>query len=105
MFLTALIAAHGRKCFIGYPELCALSSGIAVDHLIPLSSNKLNKELRRVAPKPGKKIRTQSFGSNHLRNLIIACSNCNNHKKHRFLEPDHLKQLMKIKFEGTSREL
>lgn len=102
--MNALIAEHGRMCLIGYRGLCSITTGIAVDHLIPLSSNKLNKQLRHLASEPGKKVRTQSFGSNHLLNLVIACSNCNNHKKHRFLEPDHLKRLLKIKYEGTSRE-
>ncbi len=102
--LNALVAEHGNKCFIAYSGLCDLASGRAVDHLIPLSSNKLNKELRGLAPEAGKKVLTQSFGSNHILNLIPACSNCNNHKKHRFLEPDHLKQILKMKFAGTSRE-
>ncbi|MDA1036080.1 MAG: hypothetical protein O3B65_04260 [Chloroflexi bacterium] len=95
-----LVAIHGPRCLIGYPDHCDVTSGLAVDHLIPLSSNKLNKDLRRLAPERGKKVLAQSFGSNAVRNLLIACSNCNNHKKHRFLEPDHLRQILTLTHAG-----
>jgi hypothetical protein len=32
----------------------------------------------------GKKVPSASYGSNHLNNLVLACTNCNNTKKHRF---------------------
>jgi len=38
-----LIARYGRVCQLQLVEDCSLKHGLAVDHLIPLSSNKLNK--------------------------------------------------------------
>lgn len=75
-------------------ECCDLDSGIVIDHLIPLSTNKLNKELRNLKPDKFKKVISQSFGSNHMDNLIIACNNCNNHKKHRILDRNKLLEIL-----------
>ena len=55
-----------------------------VDHLIPLSSNELNKKLRRMTGVNGKKAPTQSFGSNNRKNFALACARCNSFKKHKF---------------------
>jgi len=70
-----------------------LNSSFAIDHIIPLSTNKLNKELRKVKPLPGRKVLTQSFGSNHINNLILACSKCNGYKKHRLLTKDEINKI------------
>lgn len=94
--LSQLIKQNGKKCMLEL-ECCDLVSGIVIDHLIPLSTNKLNKELRNMKPVKGRKVRSQSFGSNHLDNLIIACSKCNNRKKHRFLGREHLQKILSIK--------
>jgi 5-methylcytosine-specific restriction endonuclease McrA len=68
-------------CFLQPGEIWQL------DHLIPLSSNELNKRLRAL-PRVGKaKVARQSFGSNHADNLILACKRCNAFKKHRLLAP------------------
>lgn len=72
----------GETCQLGY-SCCDLSSGYAVDHFIPLSSNVLNKQLRKLKAKNGKKVESQFFGSNHRSNFLLACNSCNNHKKHR----------------------
>lgn len=96
--LEQLLKLQGRRCLINYDGLCNLWSGITVDHLIPLSSNKLNKEIRRLKPETGQKVETQSFGSNNLKNLIVACRNCNNHKKHRFLDKTRLHTILKLKY-------
>lgn len=80
-----LISKHGAECMLKL-SMCDMNSGIAIDHLIPLSTNQLNKSLRKLLPRRGKKVATQSFGSNHIDNLVIACAKCNNHKKHRILE-------------------
>lgn len=88
---------YGKDCFLKYPDLCDISSGLAVDHLIPLSTNQLNKLLRNLKPEPGKKVKTQSFGSNHIDNLVIACNNCNNHKKHRLLDREKLLAILTLK--------
>ena len=76
----------GETCQLGY-SCCDLSSGYAVDHFIPLSSNVLNKQLRKLQAKNGKKVESQFFGSNHRSNFLLACNSCNNHKKHRLTAP------------------
>jgi 5-methylcytosine-specific restriction endonuclease McrA len=95
--LAQLIAAFGPVCQLQFAERCSFQSGIAVDHLIPLSTNKLNKELRALPAAPGKKVVAQSFGANRLANLVVACANCNSFKKHRLLERAHLKRLLAMK--------
>jgi 5-methylcytosine-specific restriction endonuclease McrA len=92
-----LIARHGTVCQLRLVEDCSVKYGLAVDHLIPLSSNKLNKELRQLAAKPGRKVATQSFGSNDLGNLVLACGRCNGYKKHRFLEPSKIREILSRK--------
>ena len=101
--LDKLINKYGKICMINYPNKCDLRNGFEVDHLIPLSSNKLNKEIRRLLVVKGKKVSTQSFGSNHENNLILSCNTCNSHKKHRFLEKEHLQRILKIKFKPTAQ--
>lgn len=91
--LNKLIEKHGKRCMLRM-ECCDLDSGISIDHLIPLSTNKLNKELRNLKPAKFKKIKSQSFGSNHMNNLIIACTNCNNHKKHKILDRNELLEIL-----------
>lgn len=91
-----LISNHGEECMLKL-SMCDLSSGIAIDHLIPLSTNQLNKSLRKLKPIKGKKVATQSFGSNHIENLVIACANCNNHKKHRILQGRQFQKIFEIK--------
>ncbi len=97
--LVQLLSSHGRNCMLQFP-MCDISSGINIDHLIPLATNKLNKELRNLVAEPGQKVRSQSFGSNHLDNLIIACANCNNHKKHRIIEREKLMSILRIKMDA-----
>ncbi|MBN2785885.1 MAG: HNH endonuclease [Pontiellaceae bacterium] len=73
----------GNICQLGCHPDCE-GTGTQVDHLIPLSSNVLNKEIRRMKGADGKKVKTQSFGSNDKSNFILACARCNAFKKHRF---------------------
>jgi 5-methylcytosine-specific restriction endonuclease McrA len=54
-----------------------------VDHLIPISSNRVRKELG-VKPLPGKKVESQEIGSAHISNLILACAACNSRKLQSF---------------------
>lgn len=61
---------------------------LVLDHIVPLSSNELNKHLRKMRAPQGKKVPTQSFGSNHFSNFLVACEKCNNFKKHRFIKKD-----------------
>jgi 5-methylcytosine-specific restriction endonuclease McrA len=93
LVLRQLLDIHGMKCMLNM-ECCNLASGIAIDHLIPLSTNMLNKAIRNIKPEKGKKVKTQSFGSNHIDNLLIACNNCNNHKKHRIIDREKLIEIL-----------
>ena len=43
--LNELIGRFGIVCMLGLAPDCDVASGLCLDHLIPLSSNKLNKEL------------------------------------------------------------
>ena len=81
--LAEKIKEHGIICQLSYQGVCDLSSGITLDHVIPLSSNILNKALRGMKTNKGKKVPSESYGSNHPHNLILACMACNAHKKHR----------------------
>jgi len=66
---------------------CEGYQNLVVDHFVPLSSNKLNRKIRGLKTHNGKKPVSQSFGSNNIKNLMIACDHCNSLKKHRFLNP------------------
>lgn len=91
--LTKLLTKYGKRCFLSY-DCCDLNSGLNIDHIIPLSTNKLNKELRNIKPEKGKKVVTQSFGSNNEINLILTCQNCNFKKKHRLLTKDKIREIL-----------
>jgi 5-methylcytosine-specific restriction endonuclease McrA len=92
-----LLKRYGRVCQLQIVEDCNVKAGLTIDHLIPLSSNKLNKELRKLRPLPGCKVASQSFGSNDLSNLVLACGRCNGHKKHKFLEREQLQRVLSRK--------
>ena len=81
------------RCCIQFPVICDSNSNLVIDHIIPLASNHLNKTLRMIIPTSSKKVPSQSFGSNHLDNLILACEKCNNHKKHRILTKEQLQEI------------
>ncbi|MDD4628765.1 MAG: hypothetical protein PHE68_05230 [Candidatus Peribacteraceae bacterium] len=94
--VNELRARYGDDCMLQYEGMCQ-GRATAVDHLIPLSSNILNKRLRNMQSPPGKKVPTQSFGSNHPDNLILACERCNAFKKHRFLNREEWLRVMERK--------
>lgn len=64
------------------------SQNLVLDHIVPLSSNELNKHLRKMTAPQGKKIPAQSFGANDRENFLVACAKCNNFKKHRFIKKE-----------------
>lgn len=72
-----------NRCQLKLLPDCEVDKNLVLDHMIPLSSNELNKKLRNMKAPEGKKVPSQSFGSNHPDNLLLACTKCNNHKKHR----------------------
>ena len=94
--LRDLIEKHNGKCQLGIHPLCSPDHGLEPDHIIPLSSNVLNKELRPLTPTTSAKVESQSFGSNHPRNLTLACKKCNALKKHRLLDGQTLRRLLQI---------
>lgn len=82
------MAQEGRtKCELHLVADCD-SQNLVLDHIIPLSSNELNKHLRRMTAPQGKKVPAQSIGANHRENFLVACAKCNNFKKHRFIKKE-----------------
>ena len=71
---------YGEGCQLRCHEDCGGVS-IVVDHLIPLSSNVLNKTLRGMKATADRKAPTQSFGANHVDNFVLACRRCNAFKQ------------------------
>jgi hypothetical protein len=82
---TTMTQKLGDHCALSFHHICNPDSGMVVDHYIPLSSNELNKNLRKMKPSQYKLVPVQSFGSNHIDNLILVCENCYRHRKHRFV--------------------
>lgn len=94
----ALENKHGRVCQLQYCKECEINNPTVIDHVIPLSSNVLNKESRKSLPiSPGKKVAAESFGSNDISNLVLACTKCNANKKHRFLDRDAMRRILQSK--------
>ena len=90
-----LLKLKGSVCGLSFDKICDINSGFNVDHVIPLSTNKLNKKLRNMNPLKGKKVRTQSFGSNKPSNLILTCRKCNAYKKNKILTKQEIKEILK----------
>src|SRR3989344_7340023 len=78
-----LISRFGKKCMLAISKECSETRNLVIDHFIPLSSNELNKKLRKMKARRNKKVVAQSFGSNNLCNLVLACEKCNSYKKHK----------------------
>lgn len=82
------MAQEGRiRCELHLVADCD-SQSLVLDHIIPLSSNELNKHLRKMMAPQGKKVPAQSFGANDRENFLVACAKCNNFKKHRFIKKE-----------------
>lgn len=81
----SLIKSRGDCCELSLVSGCTRNKNLVIDHFVPLSTNKLNKEIRKMKPGNGRKVVSQSFGSNNLCNLRIACGKCNGFKKHKIL--------------------
>lgn len=93
--LEKLISENGQKCQLNYIDICDESTGFVVDHIIPLSTNVLNKKLRNQKPvDKNHKVQSESYGSNNYCNLIIACNKCNAYKKNKILDDHTLKKLI-----------
>jgi 5-methylcytosine-specific restriction endonuclease McrA len=94
----ALEPLYGRVCQLQFPGICDRNNPADIDHVIPLSSNELNKKIRGAkALSEGKKVAAESFGSNHISNLVLACKRCNAYKKHRFLDRAAMRRILQSK--------
>ncbi len=93
------------KCLLQYSKDCDIKSGETVDHIIPLSSNILNKEINHAKAEKGKKVPTESFGSNDYSNLIISCKKCNRAKFNKFLDKDKMKEVLERKAKAEEKGL
>lgn len=82
-----LFKKYRGECQLKLHKDCSREKVFQIDHVIPLSTNVLNKLLRKMRPSSSKKVPSQSFGSNNEKNLILACKCCNAFKKHRILLP------------------
>lgn len=87
-----LLEIHGDVCQLNVHPDCE-KNGAVVDHFIPLSSNKLNKK-RGLKADHGKKVKTQSFGSNDSRNFVLACRRCNAFKQNGFPEKELINKIL-----------
>ena len=83
----------GDICMLNFHADCT-NSADQVDHLIPLSSNILNKTIRTMKAEKGKKVSAQSLGSNNDRNFVLSCSRCNAAKKHHIPDSELLNKVL-----------
>ena len=96
-----LISTYGDSCQLRYHNDCS-EKATQVDHLIPLATNVLNKQLRLRKGENGRKVPAQSFGSNHMSNFVLACKRCNAYKKHNLPSADMLLDIQNIREEEKS---
>jgi hypothetical protein len=82
--LALLREKYSAVCQLRLHPDCSKTKIWVADHVIPLSTAELNKKLRRLPRVGTAKVARQSFGSNHLDNLILSCDKCNAFKKHRY---------------------
>ena len=92
--LAGLFAKYGRVCQLRLHIDCSNIIIFEPDHIIPLSSNELNKKIRRMTRFSTAKVEKQSFGSNNMMNLTLACKRCNAYKKNKFFKRDLYKRLI-----------
>lgn len=78
------VSERGLSCQLKISEDCSKSGRFAIDHFVPLQGNELNKHLRGMKRTGIAKVPAQSFGSNHIDNLLLACSECNRAKSYFF---------------------
>ncbi len=88
--LKELLEKYGNVCQLKIHPDCSKVEKFEVDHIIPLSSNELNKKLRGMTRFSSEKVERQSFGSNHIKNMVLACKRCNAFKKHKFINIENI---------------
>ena len=87
----------GDVCMLNYHADCT-NTAEQVDHLVPLSSNTLNKTIRVMKSERGRKVPAQSFGSNNSRNFVLSCVRCNSAKKHHIPDNKLLNKVLSRNF-------
>lgn len=86
--LVGLLQKYGEVCQLQLHPDCSIEKKWEPDHIIPLSSGELQRKLRHLKTNPdGSKPESLSYGSNHPRNITLACKRCNAFKKHRIMLP------------------
>ncbi len=93
--IKELLEKYGNECQLKIHEDCSKVSKFEPDHVVPLSSNELNKKIRGMVRFSSAKVERQSLGSNNMRNLTLACKRCNAFKKNNFFEQDLYERLLK----------
>lgn len=96
MIFDQLIDAYGVACQLCCHQDCTKTATV-VDHLMPISTNRLNKELRGMKAVDGKKAPTQSFGSNDIKNFVLSCSRCNAFKQNKIPDVHLLQHVYKLR--------
>ena len=92
--LKGLVERYGEECQLKIHPDCSKDKIFEPDHIIPLSTNELNKKLRHLERTSDEKVPAQSFGSNHHKNLVLACSRCNAYNKHKFLPAGIIQKIL-----------
>ena len=95
-FFAELSRRYGAGCQLRCHDDCG-GVGTVVDHLIPLSSNVLNKTLRGMKASANKKAPTQSFGSNHMDNFVLSCRRCNAFKQSKIPTADLINSITQLR--------
>jgi hypothetical protein len=90
-----LVKKNGYRCAFRISPKCTPDKNLQLDHIIPIATNELNKKLRKIRGKNGKKTVPQFFGSNYIGNLALLCEECNRAKRHFFLDPEAYKIIFK----------
>ncbi len=93
--LKELLDRYGNECQLKIHEDCSKVNKFETDHIVPLSSNELNKKIRGMVMFSSEKVKRQSFGSNNMKNFTLACKRCNAFKKNNFFEKDLYERLLK----------
>jgi 5-methylcytosine-specific restriction endonuclease McrA len=89
---------YGRICQLLYSPLCTPENATHVDHVIPRKSNILHRKRTGLhSMGNGRKVPSESLGSNEMVNLVPACAACNKNKKHRFLNKASMLRILKTK--------
>ena len=97
-FYDQLMLKQQGECYLAFNSICDVSKGYQIDHMIPLSTNILNKNLRNLkSTDKNKKVQSESYGSNHINNLILTCKSCNQNKKHKLLNQEDYIKIFKKK--------